>query len=414
MGSGAALLAPLPGGLGLSGGALPDLPGLVRPGGLLLLGRGGFPALGGLPALPISVGAAAPASPGAAAVPALGGLLGRSAHPLVLGGLPVEHRLQGGGQGGGRPLQVGGLLRLLGLAQLGQLLQGGLHIALGPLALAVADDAQLAVVVALGGLRGGVQPHLHRLPQQVHRGHGARPVGGLHKGLGLGGGLYQILIGLLLVLQAAHEPPAGAGDLGGVQGQVLGLGHLDGHGLELVQEGGAAEGLAADAQAAQHLGLVPHADLAQLDAGVDGAGQVLHQGPEVHPALGGEEEEDLVPLKAPLRVHQLHLQAVLQDLLLADLQGLGLLLLVLLPGELVLRGGPAEHRAQGGGELHLVDGGVPLDALAELSAPGGLYNDPLTGLKLGPIGVEIVMLSAFLEADADDLDHSSSLCEVRR
>src|SRR5699024_9062525 len=82
VGTGAALLAPLPGGLGLSGGALPDLPGLVRPGGLLLLGRGGFPALGGLPALPISVGAAAPASPGAAAVPALGGVLGRSAHPL--------------------------------------------------------------------------------------------------------------------------------------------------------------------------------------------------------------------------------------------------------------------------------------------------------------------------------------------
>ena len=52
--------------------------------------------------------------------------------------------------------------------------------------------------------------------------------------------------------------------------------------------------------------------------------------------------------------------------------------------------------------------------VAELGAPGGLYNDPLTGLKLSPVGVEIVMLSAFLEADADDLDHSSSLCEVRR
>ena len=38
-----------------------------------------------------------------------------------------------------------------------------------------------------------------------------------------------VLIGVLLVLQAAHQPPAGAGDLGGVQAQVLGLGHLDGH-----------------------------------------------------------------------------------------------------------------------------------------------------------------------------------------
>ena len=53
-----------------------------------------------------------------------------------------------------------------------------------------------------------------------------------------------------------------------IQGQVLGLGHFDGHRLELVQEGGAAEGLAADAQPAQQLGLVPDADLPQLNAGV--------------------------------------------------------------------------------------------------------------------------------------------------
>src|SRR5699024_2940465 len=126
------------------------------------------------------------------------------------------------------------------------------------------------------------------------------------------------------------------------------------------------------------------------------------------------EEEDLVPIKAPLHVHKLHFQAVLQDLLLADLKGLGFLLLFLLPYELVLRGDPAEHRSQRASELHLVDWGVPLDALAKLGASGGLYNDPLAGLKLGHVGVEIVMLSAFLEADADDLDYSSSLCEIRR
>ena len=52
---------------------------------------------------------------------------------------------------------------------------------------------------------------------------------------------------------------------------------FDGHRHKVVQELGAAEGPAADAQASQHLGLVPHTDLPQLDAGMDGAGQVLHQ-----------------------------------------------------------------------------------------------------------------------------------------
>ena len=46
----------------------------------------------------------------------------------------------------------------------------------------------------------------------------------------------------------------------------MGLGHLDGDGLELIQKLRAAKGLSADTQAAQHLRLVPHADLPQLDA----------------------------------------------------------------------------------------------------------------------------------------------------
>ena len=178
--------------------------------------------------------------------------------------------------------------------------------------------------------------------------------------------------------------------------------------MELLQELGAAEGPPADAQAAQHLSLVPDANLPQLDAGMNGAGQILHQGAEVHPALGGEEKEHLVPLEAVLRLHQFHLQAVLCDLLLADLECPGLLLLILFPGQLVLRGGPAEHRAQGGGEFHLIHLRILLGTLSKLHAPGGLDDDPLPQAEELPIGVKIVLLSAFFEADTDDLDHNSS------
>ena len=82
------------------------------------------------------------------------------------------------------------------------------------------------------------------------------------------------------------------------------------------------KGLAADAQAADHLGLVADADLPQLDAGAEHAGQVLDQLAEVHAAIGGEEKQDLAAVKATLHPHQLHLQLVLLDLLFADVEAL--------------------------------------------------------------------------------------------
>ena len=173
------------------------------------------------------------------------------------------------------------------------------------------QDAHLAVVVAPGALRPVVQPDVHRLLQHVDVADVAGAVRRQHKGVVLGHALDGVLIGVLLVFQAAHQPSAGAGDLGGVQAQALGLGHLDGHRQELVHELGAAEGSSADAQSADHLGLVPHADLPQLDAGAEHAGQILHQLTEVHPPVGGKEEQDLAAVKAALHPHQLHLQLVL-------------------------------------------------------------------------------------------------------
>ena len=82
----------------------------------------------------------------------------------------------------------------------------------------------------------------------------------------------RVLIGVLLVFEAAHEPAARAGDLRRVQAQILRLGHLDRNGDEVVQKLRAAERPAADAEAAEHLRLVAHADLPQLDAGTEHTG----------------------------------------------------------------------------------------------------------------------------------------------
>ena len=62
----------------------------------------------------------------------------------------------------------------------------------------------------------------------------------------------------------------------------------------------------------------------------------------------------------------------------------------------------------------LLDHGVALDALGVLLPPVGLHNDSVPHLELSSVGVEVVFLSAALEADADDFDHSASLYPDRR
>ena len=62
-------------------------------------------------------------------------------------------------------------------------------------------------------------------------------------------------------------------------------------GANFGQEGRAAELAAAGADAADHLGLVAHADLAQLDAGVELGGEIADQLAEVDARLRGEVEE---------------------------------------------------------------------------------------------------------------------------
>ena len=72
---------------------------------------------------------------------------------------------------------------------------------------------------------------------------------------------------LVLVLEAAEQPAAAAGDLGRVEREVLVLGEREADGRELGEPGGAAVLPAAAADAAEPGRLVAHADLPELDPG---------------------------------------------------------------------------------------------------------------------------------------------------
>src|SRR3954452_15675437 len=99
-----------------------------------------------------------------------------------------------------------------------------------------------------------------------------------------------VLVLIVLVGEAAEEPPALPGDLRRIQAEVLSLGHLDGDRPEILEPGRAAEGAAADADAADQPRFVARSNLHHLHPHGKPARQVADELPEVHSSLGGKVE----------------------------------------------------------------------------------------------------------------------------
>ena len=217
----------------------------------------------------------------------------------------------------------------------------------------------------------------------------------------------QVLVRVFLVLQAAHQPSAGTGDLGRIQGQILLLCHLDGNRLELPKECRTAQLSSADPDAAQHSGLVSHANLAQLDPHVEDSRQVLDQAAEVHTSIRGEVEQHLGSVKGILRIHHLHVKLMLTHLLAADLERFLLLALECFDSFLVLRRRLAHKRAQRLLDKllihHLHAGGYN----PEVQPLGGLCDHMVSHPQLQILRIKIIHLSRAAESDSYNLYHKT-------
>jgi hypothetical protein len=174
---------------------------------------------------------------------------------------------------------------------------------------------------ARGAVRGELDHHGVRRHVVPH--HGPWPGRGVHRAAVLRRVLAELLIQRMLVLQAAHQPPACPGDPQRVDGQVLVLRHPDRHRLEVLQERGAAQVTAARPDAALKPRLVPRPDLAQLDARLQPAAQVAHQRAEVHPLRRAEVDDERVLRADVVHRGELHGQLVVPDQPLRREPGLG-------------------------------------------------------------------------------------------
>ena len=195
---------------------------------------------------------------------------------------------------------------------------------------------------------------------------------------------------ILLVFEAAHQAVAQAGNLRRVERKILLLRHLDGDRREIAQKRPAADRPPARADSAEHLRLVAHADLAQLNAGLENTRQTLDQHAEIHAAVGGEIENDFGSVERIFHVHQLHFQLVLGNAVDGDVKRLFFRLLVSLLHGQILLGGDAENRLERQNQALIRHIHHAAHAFAQLHAPRRLRHNAHAVVQLQPVGVKVV------------------------
>src|SRR5262249_33430714 len=125
---------------------------------------------------------------------------------------------------------------------------------------------------ALAAVRGQLDHDL--VPGDVVPGNHTRALRGVDLLAQLRGTGMKVLVERVLVLEAAHEPAASAGDPQRVHRQVLVLGHPDRHRLEVLEERRAAQIAAAWPDPAPEPRLVPWARPPQAQPSAQPAGAV--------------------------------------------------------------------------------------------------------------------------------------------
>jgi len=244
---------------------------------------------------------------------------------------------------------------------------------------------------------------LRLVGHDVHRGDAVDLAFVFHAGAHLRQPLGQFLVIRILILQAAHQLAALAGQLVDVQSQQLVLRHVDGDDVKVGLEAAAAAFHAAHADAADHLGLVAFADLAQFNAAVQLAAQALQQLAEIHALIGQIDEQHLGAVQRILGAQKMHVEVHVLDFLRAGVKGLLGILKVILVVPLVLFIRLAQNRLQRNVAGIVVRALRFAGAVAHLKALRGLHDDLVAFADRGIIRPERIGLAGAAEADGDDI-----------
>src|SRR5262245_62995700 len=259
-------------------------------------------------------------------------------------------------------------------------------------------------------LRPILEADHHGLLEHAERAHLARHAAlaaavGLAGRAHLGQVLAKLIVGGELVEKAALEPAAVAEEPAIRERHVLGLGHLDGDGIEALQIRRAAELPAAGADAIHELGGVARSDLAHLDAGVELVSEVADEIAEVHALLRAEEHGDAAMARIDLHVHDLEPEPAS---LRAAPVALGMAQLALAPvvpfRDLGL-GRPSDHLAIEPAALELREEPLGPAHFAHCRPLPRLDHDEVADVQIIHVRLVVLGLQRLAHAQADEIWH---------
>ena len=152
-------------------------------------------------------------------------------------------------------------------------------------------------------------------------------------------------VGVELVVEAALEAAALAGQLLGIEAEVLVAGSRGAHGFEVLQPRRAAQLAPAHADAADAAGLLAQGNLTHLDAHAELVGEAANELAEVDPVFGRVVEQGAGAVGLVLHVAELHAQAQLAHHSAGPEHGTGFEVAHGYPALLVVGGGDAQDGA---------------------------------------------------------------------
>src|SRR5690606_34179409 len=148
---------------------------------------------------------------------------------------------------------------------------------------------------------------------------------------------------------------------------------------KLAQPACAAELAATLADAVEQFGLIPHPDLAHLDARAKDARQLSYQIAEIHPRFGREIDEQASPVVVVFAAHNLDIEAAFLRLCAEDGEGFPLLVCSLILLYQVSGKGAAQDLLHLAHDLGWVDLMGRLEHLGYFPPLGRIHDDVLVG-----------------------------------
>ena len=221
--------------------------------------------------------------------------------------------------------------------------------------------------------------------------------------------LIQLLIGFLLVFQAAHQPAAHARNFCLIERKILLFCHFDRDRGKIRQIRMTAEASAADSDTAEYFCFVPHTDLAKFYPGLKNGCQVFYQKSEIDSAVSCKIKQHFIIVKSILRIDQLHVQLMLPYLLPADFKSFSFFLPVLIFPLIIFGSGRTDHLLQRMYHFLVLHFLRTQNYPAVFHAPRGFHDHMVIHFNIKILRIKVIYLTYIPKSDTNNFCHLYSI-----